>query len=105
MKLIGSLLVFTGGGLVWWIQQRERRRKGTVLADLALILRQMQEEIRMMLSQLPTPDRVFEPVVPFTVSEPLTRAREITSPVLTRMLRLPKVKSSATKTSPVLRCR
>lgn len=60
MKLIGSLLVFTGGGLVWWIQQRERRRKGTVLADLALILRQMQEEIRMMRTPLPELFRKLE---------------------------------------------
>ena len=52
-KLMGSLLVFAGGGLVWWIQQRERRRKGMVLADLALVLRQMQEEIRMMRTPMP----------------------------------------------------
>lgn len=52
-KLMGSLLVFAAGGLVWWIQQRERRRKETVLADLASLLRQMQEEIRMMRTPMP----------------------------------------------------
>ena len=53
IKLLGSLMVFTGGGLVWWIQLKERRRKSAVLSDLALILRQMQEEIRMMRTPMP----------------------------------------------------
>jgi stage III sporulation protein AB len=57
---MGSLLVFAAGGLVWWIQQQERRRKGAVLADLASVLRQMQEEIRMMRTPMPELFRKLE---------------------------------------------
>lgn len=53
MKVLGSLLVFGGGGLFWWFRQRERRSRRTVLADLMLVLRRMQEEIRMMRTPLP----------------------------------------------------
>jgi stage III sporulation protein AB len=60
IKLMGSLLVFAAGGLVWWIQQQERRRKGAVLADLASVLRQMQEEIRMMRTPMPELFRKLE---------------------------------------------
>ena len=60
IKLMGSLLVFAGGGLVWWIHQGERRRRRRVLADLASLLRQMQEEIRMMRTPMPELFRKLE---------------------------------------------
>lgn len=53
IKLMGSLMVFAGGGLVWWIQLRERQRVRNVLMDLALVLRRMQEEVRMMRTPMP----------------------------------------------------
>ena len=53
IKLLGSLLVFTGGGVVWWLQMQERRRRRAVLAELVLVLRRMQEEIRMMRTPMP----------------------------------------------------
>ena len=54
MKILGSLLVLGGGGLFWWFQMQERRGRRAVLAELTLVLRNMQEEIRM--TRMPLPD-------------------------------------------------
>lgn len=53
IKALGSLLVLSGGGLLWWFQMQARRSRRRVLADLILVLRRMQEEIRMMRPPLP----------------------------------------------------
>lgn len=53
IKVFGSLLVLGGGGLLWCLQMQVRRSRRTVLMDLMLVLRRMQEEIRMMRTPLP----------------------------------------------------
>lgn len=53
IKVLGSLLVFGGGGMLWWFQMQSRRSRRRILADLMLVLRRMQEEIRMMRTPLP----------------------------------------------------
>lgn len=57
IKILGSLFVFGGSGLLWWFQMQARRSRRAVLSDLMLILRNMQEEIRM--TRTPLPD-LFE---------------------------------------------
>ena len=52
-KLLGSVLVFIGGGLVWHLQWKERHRRRRLLIDLVSVLRRMQEEIRMARTPLP----------------------------------------------------
>ena len=52
-KLLGSVIVFIGGGLIWYCQWKERERRRTTLADLVSALRRMQEEIRMARTPLP----------------------------------------------------
>lgn len=52
-KLLGSLLILTGGGLIWLLQSRERRRRRQVLSDLLTALRQLGESIRMTRTPLP----------------------------------------------------
>lgn len=56
-KLLGSVLVFIGGGLVWHLQWKERQRRRAVLTDLVSVLRRMQEEIRM--ARTPLPELLF----------------------------------------------
>lgn len=53
MKLVGSLLVFGGGFLIWQIQAKEQTRRRELLLDLLSALRRMQEEIRMARTPLP----------------------------------------------------
>lgn len=53
LKLLGSLLIFAGGACVWRLRIKEQRRRRTVLAELVLTLRHMQEEIRMMRTPMP----------------------------------------------------
>lgn len=52
-KLVGSLLILTGGGLVYFRQTRERRRRRQVLSDLLTALRRMGEAVRMTRTPLP----------------------------------------------------
>lgn len=54
IKLLGSLCILGGGGLAWWLQMAERRRRRDALADVLYVLRRMTEEIRMTRSSLPT---------------------------------------------------
>lgn len=53
IKLMGSVCVFSGGALVWWMQRAERRRKRDTLLDLLAALRRMGEEVRMARTPLP----------------------------------------------------
>ncbi len=53
VKLLGSLCIFSGGALAWWVQMAERRRKRDTLSDLLAALRRMAEEIRMARTPLP----------------------------------------------------
>lgn len=52
-KLLGSLCVFTAGGMVWYLRRRERRNRRTLLRDLISALERMETEIR--LNQTPLP--------------------------------------------------
>lgn len=53
VKLLGSVCILAGGGLAWWGQRTERRRRRDTLRDLLSALRRMQEEIRMARTPLP----------------------------------------------------
>lgn len=53
MKILGSLLVFGGSGLLWWFQRQERCSRRNTLADLMLVLRNLQDGIRMTRAPLP----------------------------------------------------
>lgn len=53
VKLVGSVCILMGGGLAWWLQLQERRRRRDTLADLITVLRQMNEEIRMARTPMP----------------------------------------------------
>ena len=53
IKVFGSLLVLTGGGLTWWFQGQERRQKCLTLSDLMMALRKISEEIRIARTPLP----------------------------------------------------
>lgn len=57
IKLMGSVCVFWAGGMVWYRQRRERRRKRLLLAELAAALDRMETEIRMERTPLP---RLFQ---------------------------------------------
>ena len=54
LKLLGSLCVLSGGGLVWRSCLAERRRQRETLCDLLMALRRMAEEIRMARTPLPS---------------------------------------------------
>ena len=54
LKLLGSLCVLSGGGLVWRSCLAERRRQRETLCDLLTALRRMAEEIRMARTPLPS---------------------------------------------------
>lgn len=53
LKLLGSLLILTGGGLLWRTQMLAARRRRRVLTDLTGVLDAMSEEIRMARTPLP----------------------------------------------------
>ena len=53
VKILGSICVLGGGALAWWIQMSERQRKRDTLSELVMVLRRMQEEIRMTRTPLP----------------------------------------------------
>ena len=55
LKLLGSLCVLSGGGLVWRSCLAERRRQRETLCDLLTALRRMAEEIRMARTPMPAP--------------------------------------------------
>ena len=47
VKLVGSLLILAGGGLLWFLRMKNDRRRRSALLDLVVSLRSMGEEIRM----------------------------------------------------------
>ena len=53
VKLVGSLLVLAGGGLLWYTRMRAWRTRRNALQDLAAVLRAMGEEIRMTRTPMP----------------------------------------------------
>lgn len=53
LKLLGSVLVVSGGALAWALQCAERRRKRDTLSDFRTALRRMGEEVRMTRTPLP----------------------------------------------------
>lgn len=53
LKLLGSLLIAGGGGMAWYLQWGERRRKRDALSGLQAAFRRMGEEVRMSRTPLP----------------------------------------------------
>lgn len=53
VKLLGSLLILSGGFMARWAQAAERRRRRDTLSDLLTALRRMAEEVRMARTPLP----------------------------------------------------
>lgn len=53
VKLVGSLFILTGGGLVWWLQRQSYQRRRNELFDLVSALRSIGEEIRMARTPMP----------------------------------------------------
>ena len=53
MKLMGSLLILSGGGLLWYLRMRAWRVRRSVLRDLTTVFRAMGEEIRMTRAPMP----------------------------------------------------
>jgi len=53
MKLLGSIFVMSGGGLLWYKHMARRKRRRETLSDLLAALRRMGEEIRMARPPLP----------------------------------------------------
>ena len=53
LKLLGSICIFGGGILVWWVQVADCRRELDTLTELASLLGHMAEEIRMTRTPLP----------------------------------------------------
>lgn len=53
IKVMGAAWIFLGGGLVWFFQRRELRRRQAVLAALAGSLAALGEEIRLLRTPLP----------------------------------------------------
>lgn len=54
MKLVGSLFILAGGGLMWCLQRQAYQRRRTTLFDLVNALRSMGEEIRMVRTPMPS---------------------------------------------------
>ena len=54
VKLLGSLCIFGSGAWVWYIQVAARRREREILANLLAALRQMEEEVRLTRTPLPS---------------------------------------------------
>lgn len=54
MKLVGSVLVFAAGGMVWTYRRQGRRRQRELLGELAAALERMSAEIRLNRTPLPT---------------------------------------------------
>ena len=52
-KLLGSLFVFCGGILSWYIQHRERRCRAETLDDLLRAFSRMEQEIRLTKTPMP----------------------------------------------------
>lgn len=53
LKLLGSLLIASGGSLAWYLQLSERKRRRDTLSDLQTAFRRMGEEVRMARTPLP----------------------------------------------------
>jgi len=53
LKLLGSLLIASGGALAWHLQLSERKRRRDTLSDFQTAFRRMGEEIRMARTPLP----------------------------------------------------
>ena len=53
VKLVGSLFILAGGGLLWYLRMQAWQRRQTVLLDLVSALRGMGEEIRMTRTPMP----------------------------------------------------
>lgn len=53
VKLMGSLFILAGGGLLWRLQMQNDRRHRSALLDLVASLRSMGEEIRMARTPMP----------------------------------------------------
>jgi len=53
LKLLGSLLIASGGMLAWFLQLSERKRRRDTLSDLQTAFRRMGEEVRMARTPLP----------------------------------------------------
>jgi len=53
LKLLGSLLIASGGVMAWRFQMSERRRRRDALDDLQTAFRRMGEEVRMARTPLP----------------------------------------------------
>jgi len=53
LKLLGSLLIASGGALAWYLQLSERKRRRETLAGLQTAFRRMGEEVRMARTPLP----------------------------------------------------
>ncbi len=53
LKLLGSLLIASGGALAWYLQLSERKRRRDTLSDLQTAFRRMGEEVRMARTPLP----------------------------------------------------
>lgn len=53
VKLMGSLLVLSGGGLLWYLRMQAWRKQRNALLDLSAVFRSMAEEIRMTRTPMP----------------------------------------------------
>lgn len=53
LKLLGSLLVASGGTLAWYLQRLERKRTRDLISDFQTAFRRMGEEVRMARTPLP----------------------------------------------------
>lgn len=53
LKLLGCLLIVSGGALAWYLQLAERRRKRNTMSGLQTAFRRMGEEVRMARTPLP----------------------------------------------------
>lgn len=53
LKLMGSILIASGGALAWYLQRVERRKKRDALFDFQMAFRRMGEGVRMTRTPLP----------------------------------------------------